>query len=387
MIYTYQGTELNRVYEYTGSIQGTAYSIDGQQIHEKFVPDPYLPGRLLIFEDDFNGNELNDENWGYEVGYDLRADGNRLYRKADVEVHDSILYVKAKRNAEARDGWTQGSINGTGYRSWMYGRFEAKMKADNVRGAFPAFWCLANAHYKIREMNGNDDGTVDFPRQVEGDAGGVSCPDSGEIDIVEIYTDNWGHLTGPAANVFSTNQTPSVSLGGQFFQIPIDTTEWHVYAMEWTPQYIEAFIDNIPYKRWTFSDFNYDVIKGYLTYPFCMLFSCGEYQSDQSTTEHVLMVDWARVYAPVNVTSDIPVVSVSMVDTFRLKKGYKKYIVAEITPKEATNRHLWWASSDESVMIVDHGVIYGIDYGVATLIAVSDNGKVAFCEVTVVDTY
>ena len=386
-IYNVNGIELNECCDLSANELDTAYSLSGNVVYQKV--DPYIQGRLLLFEDNFDGVALDDDNWEPEVGY-MR--GSHLHTADDIIVNNGVLIVKSTRSNRSTSGWTQGSILGCGRQAWMYGRFEAKIRTDGKLGAFPAFWCVGDCYPTTRERKTLEDGTtMEFQMQTEGDSGSVLWPMSGEIDIVEIFSDSvtLGQRIGPAATLWDYFGS---SLGGSAPDNSIDVTKWHIYAMEWTPEYIEMFIDGNSIKKWEFQDYDYNRVQAYLTYPQSILLSQGSQgrgtggESAPTTMEHWMKVDWVRVYAPENITEIIPVESISMVSTFRLKKGYRKYMYPTIAPLIASNHHLTWTSSDESVLQVAHGMMYGIDLGTAILTATSDNGKKAICEVTVVNT-
>lgn len=386
-IYKINGAEINNCYRVSGTECDMAYSVSGNVVHQK--QDPYIENRLLLFEDNFDGVEIDDNNWEPEVGY-MR--GSHLYTADDIVVNNGILTIKSTRSNRSTSGWTQGSIIGSGRQAWMYGRFEAKMRTDGKLGAFPAFWCVGDCYPTTREERTLEDGvTVEFQRQIEGDSGSILWPRSGEIDIVEIFSDSvtLGKNIGPAANLWDYYGD---SFGSSGSDNTIDVTKWHIYAMEWTSECIEMYIDDKMIKKWTFQDYDYERVQAYLTLPQSILLSQGSQgrgtggESAPTTMEHWMEVDWVRVYAPTDTTENIPVESVTMVDTFKLKKGYRKYMYPTISPLTASNHHLTWQSSNESVLKVSHGMMYGIDYGAAILTATSDNGKTATCEVTVVDS-
>lgn len=377
-IYNKNGIQLETCYSESGNECELAYSLDGTVIHRK--NDPYLPNRVLLFEDNFDGNHLDNNNWTPEIGY---VRGANFYSGQNVEVSDGYLTLYSKREGRSTSGWTVGSVIGCGFQSWMYGRFEAKMKTDGLSGSFGAFWGVSNSYRTTREKSTAEDGTIEFLQQTEGDTGSVTWPASGEFDVIEMIP---GDTQRPPCNLWGTDNN---SLGSQRFIIDIDLKQWHIYSMEWTPQYIAMFVDGIEYKRWTFSDYEYDLIKPYLTEPMSLILTEGANgsggQTDPSINEHWAKFDWVRVYAPLGYTQEIPVESINMPSTFQLKKGYQKYMVPQISPLTATNRHVSWASSNENILTVDHGMMRGIDYGTALLIAMTDNGKVAVCSVNVVD--
>lgn len=285
MIYDATGNEISEPYDVSGEPLEYAYDIDGEVIFEQGngSDDPYIEGRRLVFEDNFNGSRLNTKKWGYELG-DVRNNELQTYRaENNVSVEDGCLVITAKKEDFGTKHWTSGSI--TGYRKFeqTYGRWEAKVKFPGIVGAFAAFWMLG-ASMEISDYNEIGDNEVS----------GEVWPKCGEIDITETIP---GNATTAQANLW--NYTGGSMGGGR--SGTINSSDWNIYAIEWTPEYIAAFVNGTEYKRWTFSDYSASAVQAYHL-PFYMLLnlavgSAGGTPS-ASTTEMKMYVDWVRVYAP-----------------------------------------------------------------------------------------
>jgi beta-glucanase (GH16 family) len=289
-IYNISGQNLNSAYDLNDTSLNNAYDLDGNLIFSKGTPipdDPYIDGRVLLFEDSFNENTLNSANWSYEIG-NVRNNEGQFYRSQNVSVEDGKLIITAKRETHLNKRWTSGSITGQLKKSWLYGRFEAKIKFPNLVGAFGAFWTLGANHWI--EYKSDDDSTTANSNPV----GSVSWPACGEIDITETIP---GNATSAQANLWK--------YGGDSFGTGRSTamlsSEWHIYAMEWTSEYISVLLDGVEYKRYTFSDYSSTDIQAYLLPQYIILNlavgAAGGTPAD-STNEMKMYVDWVRVYAP-----------------------------------------------------------------------------------------
>ena len=87
------------------------------------------------------------------------------------------------------------------------------------------------------------------------------------------------------------------------------------------------------------------------------------------------------VYSP-----EIKVSSISFpYENIRLYSGDEKYLNAEILPKEATNKDLFWFTSNSEVAAVEKGCVLAKEPGVATITACTQDGSAlsATCVVTV----
>ena len=126
--------------------------------------------------------------------------------------------------------WVSGKITTEDKIGFLYGHLEARVKTTGTAGTWPAFWMLGQ----------------DFQK--------VGWPGCGEIDIHEgngaIPNSNWGTLHG-------YNYWP----GGQKSQSTSMLSGWHVYGLDWKPNYIAFSVDGEIYKTVTPEDLKLDLTK------------------------------------------------------------------------------------------------------------------------------
>ena len=69
--------------------------------------------------------------------------------------------------------------------------------------------------------------------------------------------------------------------------------------------------------------------------------------------------------------------------TLKINKGTTYTVNAIVEPNNATNKKVSWSTSDESVAIVESGVITGVSQGTATITVTTEDGnKTASCKLT-----
>lgn len=271
MIYDINGNQIQKSYRINGSELSSVYDVYGNIIAD----------RQIVFEDDFNF--FDSSKWVKELG-NVRNYSFELqcYREENVTIEDSCLVLTARRESYGGKEWTSGSISGQTIQSFKYGRFEAKISFPNLAGAFGAFWMLGSNFWKEFVDGG-------WPINH-----GVIWPQCGEIDINETIP---GNATTAQANLWKY-------AGGSFGNGRSQTVnlyEWHIYACEWTSEYIAIFLDGVEFKRWTFSDYDANEVQAYHL-PFYMILNlavgAASGTPSESTSEMKMYVDWVRVYAP-----------------------------------------------------------------------------------------
>jgi|GEM_PF-713346 len=337
------------------------------------------PDRLLIWEDNFDGDSLNMENWSYFTRNDGGGNKQLEYntdRVENVRVENGNLVITAiKENYKGRT-WTSGHIITNNLREFQYGRIEAKMKLPVGKGFWPAFWTLG-ADIEMIPIEGD---VIDI---------GAPYPDCGEIDIMEHVNSNdytnaaihWEGSSGLTSRIYYTDD----------FIDAFDVTEYHVYAIEWTEEQILFLVDNKVFGTFNLSEADTETGNAFRRphYLILNLAVGGTFPGmpDNTTPDKGTMyVDWVRVYAPVGVTSYVDAESID-IDKEVAVISVKETIAlnATIFPADVSEKIIRWSSSDESVAIVGGGYVTGLRPGSCIITATTKNGKTDTCRIIVTD--
>ncbi len=180
----------------------------------------------LAWSDEFEYTGLPDpKKWGYDVGGHGWGNKELQYytagRKKNARVEDGRLIIEARRDAWKGHEYTSARLVSKGKGDWTYGRFEVRAKLPSGRGTWPAIWMLPS---------GKEYG---------------SWPSGGEIDIMEhvgfdpdvvhasVHTRSYHHS-------IKTQKTAKIN-------VPTSRTEFNIYAVEWTPDEVRAFVNDQHY--------------------------------------------------------------------------------------------------------------------------------------------
>jgi beta-glucanase (GH16 family) len=197
-------------------------------------PDPVTPTtpttppatdtvKKLVWSDEFNsGSRPDTTKWVYNIGTGSNGWGNNeaQYYTGDstnARIENGNLIIEARKEIKGGKSYTSARMITQGKASWTYGRFEIRAKLPKGVGTWPAIWML-----------GNNITTVGWP----------TC---GEIDIMEHVGKEQDMV------LWSTHsKLNNWSLGTQKTNKSIIegvSTDFHIYKMEWSKDYIQFFVD------------------------------------------------------------------------------------------------------------------------------------------------
>jgi beta-glucanase (GH16 family) len=191
----------------------------------------------LVWSDDFSGSSLDLTKWQPQIG-DGCAEGIcgwgngelQFYKAENAVVSGGMLQIIAKRERVQSKAYTSARIRTRNLADFTYGRMEARIKLPGGDGLWPAFWMLS----------------TDEPY------GG--WPQSGEIDIMEFVSAKPDHVFG---TIHYGPLYPNNQFQGKDFYLYDGTNftdDFHEYAIEWSPNEIRWYVDNILYSVKTPAD-------------------------------------------------------------------------------------------------------------------------------------
>ena len=175
----------------------------------------------LVFEDHFDDEVLNDKVWTVIDRRDSPNKESQYYRKDNYYLKDSKLVLVAKKEDYEGKNYTSCLVNTRDKYTFKYGRIEICAKLPKGRGTWPALWFVGHPEEKEKKW----------------------WPMCGEIDLMEHvgYNPNfincWFH-TGTCNHRLNTQR------GGRLYVKDI-FDKFHVYALEWTKDFIDIYVDDI----------------------------------------------------------------------------------------------------------------------------------------------
>ncbi|MCH1445172.1 MAG: fasciclin domain-containing protein [Luminiphilus sp.] len=268
-----------------GSMLVTVEAGAGVWWNYKFIKtaEPTLDGYTLVWHDEFDGSELNADDWNYETGdgteFGLPAgwgnDELQIYTantenvSLGIDDDNSVLQITALEDGNG--GYTSARITTEDKVSVRYGKIVARIKLPESQGIWPAFWMLGD---NIDE---------------------VSWPGSGEIDVVE--------LVGSAPDeTFHTlhyvNGEQSYNFNGRHYELATKFSEdYHEFVVDWTPSSITWFVDGNQAHTVTITD---DMMEFQRSFHLLLNVAVGGRlpgsPDETSAFPQTMYVDYVRVY-------------------------------------------------------------------------------------------
>ncbi len=311
-----QRTDFNRVLIQVNGENNSDYVL-------ALLDDIYYDGTMpvdpvydhLVWSDDFDTNgAIDNTKWFHQA--QLPTPGSwyngevqhYTNRTANAIVENGFLKIIAKKESFTDQGYTKQytSARLNSKFAFTYGRVEVRAKLPSGVGTWPAIWMLGK---NINENGGYWD------TQGYGTTGWPAC---GEIDIMEHWGTNQNYVQSAMHTPSSYGGT--VNLGGQ--TVPTASTDFHVYAMEWTPQKMVFSVDGVIHYTYN------PPVKDNSTWPFdadqyLLLNVAIQSVIDPNFTQSAMEIDYVRVY------QETPV-STAKVDHSLNQNYYPNPVVSEL---------------------------------------------------------
>ncbi len=195
------------------------------------TPDP-IPvasedGWRLVWQDEFDGDEINPENWTYDIGGWGWGNGEAQYytnRPENARVENGLLVIEARQEKFEDKYYTSARLLTQGLQAFQYGRIEARIKVPSGGGTWPAFWMLGD----------------NFGRETA-DPNQSNWPNVGEIDIMEYVGREPDLVVGTVHGPGYAGAGGLTKWNRQDYPIADD---FHTFAIEWDYEGIRWFYDD-----------------------------------------------------------------------------------------------------------------------------------------------
>jgi beta-glucanase (GH16 family) len=191
-------------------------------------------GYELVWSDEFDGDEINPENWTWETGGWGWGNGEGQYytdRPINSRVQNGLLVIELHQEKFENSYYTSARLVSQDLQEFQYGYIEGRIKVPAGGGLWPAFWMLGEDFYRN-----------------PADPFDANWPEAGEIDIMEYVGNKPQVVIGTVHGPGYAGAAGFSKWNPQDFPIADD---WHTYAILWDETGIEFYFDDEPYFKVT----------------------------------------------------------------------------------------------------------------------------------------
>ena len=182
---------------------------------------PEIEGYNLLWNDEFNGDALDETIWNYEPhepGWTNEELQEYTTSTDNVFVRDGNLVIKAiKSEKDGKDYYTSSKVTAQNKKDFTYGKVVARAKAPEGKGLWPAIWMMPQDESYYGQW-----------------------PKCGEIDIMEVLGSDVKTAYGTLhyGEPHGEQQGTVVLDNGSF------ADDFHEYSVEWEPGEMRWYIDD-----------------------------------------------------------------------------------------------------------------------------------------------
>ena len=189
------------------------------QVSQEEVPE--IEGYKLLWNDEFNGDTLDDSIWSYdphEPGWTNNELQEYTESTDNVYVKDGNLVLKAIKTLDEKNKpyYTSGKVKTQNKKDFMYGKVVARAKVPVGKGLWPAIWMMPTDESCYGQW-----------------------PKCGEIDIMEV-------LCNEPQTAYGTIHYGEPHAEQQSIYTLEDSTfadDFHEFSVEWEPGEMRFYID------------------------------------------------------------------------------------------------------------------------------------------------
>lgn len=239
---------------------------------------------ILAWSDEFDADTIDVNNWNFQVveAGRFNDEWQRYTNSNDnAYIDNNCLVIKAIHESDIHgvDQYTSARLHTANKHSWKYGKIAARIKLPQGEGIWPAFWMLG--------------------ANIDENGGDSPWPQSGEIDILELYGSKDDGVIEANAHYADASGSHAM-IGAAAFKLEQGkfADAFHIFELEWDANRISWFVDGEQFSSASIS--SNELSEFHKEFFILLNIAVGGTHAgrpnDKSKFPQYMYIDWVRVY-------------------------------------------------------------------------------------------